>query len=68
MILSHAYVHSTLLTNIGIFMGNSSYNNTKTETLQWNSQGLESTREHTVPLTSSALTLTVSTTQNNFLE
>ena len=30
MILSHAYVHSTLLTNIGIFMGNSSYNNTKT--------------------------------------
>ena len=30
IILSHAYVHATLLTNIGIFMGNSSYNNTET--------------------------------------
>ena len=30
IILSHAYVHSSLLTNIGIFMGNSSYNNTET--------------------------------------
>ena len=27
MVLSHAYVHSTLLTNIGIFTGSSSYTN-----------------------------------------
>ena len=27
MFLSHVYVHSTLLTDIGIFVGSSSYNN-----------------------------------------